>query len=62
MVAALHNPHCVDNFGRSGPGLAVALARQQYDVGILMAGTNDLGLGYPAGVSTASILSPAALY
>lgn len=42
MVANLDTGCGVDTFGKPGPGLAVQLGRQKYDVCILMAGTNDL--------------------
>jgi hypothetical protein len=42
MVANMNNGCGIDTFGKPGPGLAVQLNRQKYDVCILMAGTNDI--------------------
>lgn len=42
MVANLESECVFDTFNKPGPGLGRALARQKYDVCILMAGTNDL--------------------
>ena len=48
MVANMGNAMCIDVFGKHGPGLAVQMAMNKYDVCIIMAGTNDLSANQPA--------------
>jgi lysophospholipase L1-like esterase len=43
MLANAQNPSAQDLFRKNGPGLLVQLTRGQYDVCIVMGGTNDLG-------------------
>jgi lysophospholipase L1-like esterase len=43
MLTNAQNPSAHDIFGKSGAGLVAQLSRGQYDVCILMGGTNDLG-------------------